>query len=695
MVSEEVTREVFRLLPEWQIYTFYAVTIITVIVLAVGVIIKLRRYGLRTILLPEGGFWKRLGKAIVINLANLTIFSGNRFVGLMHFGIFWGMVVLLIGTVTVTVEEDILRIFFPSMMFLHGDVYVAFSIFMDLFGLIVLAGLLVMIGRRIYLKKERMNYDTVKRKNIKKVSILDDWFFIFLLLVIIVGGFVLEGLRLLADGILSEPYSFLGTAFAFFFQSIGISSAAADAAFAPYWWFHGIVGLIFVAYLPFSKALHIFSGFLSIMLTDETAGKSLPMIEMEDFEEESDEESDEGTFKKKTFTGRENIMLDACVRCGRCHVACPAMNSGFPLSPRDFIMELKPESSSKLSNGKALAEHITSDTLWSCTTCFACMEQCPMKVEHLPFIVNLRRELVNEGEVDEQIQTTLENLARYGNSFGKSDRMRPRWSKDLDFKVADARKEEVDYLWFVGDYASYDDRLQEITRKVAKVFNHAGLSFGILYNDERNSGNDVRRIGEEGLYEMLVDKNISAMNKAKFKNIVTTDPHTYNTLKNEYSEYNGGFGVMHYTELLWALLKLNKLEIKKKLDYTVTYHDPCYLGRYNGIFDEPRELLNDMGVDLVEMERTRETTYCCGAGGGVIWMEDMPGIEERPADNRIREAVDLTDVNTLVVTCPKDYVMFGDAVKTTNNEENIVVKDIIDLVYEAIGLEDIENSEED
>ncbi|MCK5548779.1 MAG: (Fe-S)-binding protein, partial [Thermoplasmata archaeon] len=315
---------------------------------------------------------------------------------------------------------------------------------------------------------------------------------------------------------------------------------------------------------------------------------------------------------------------------------------------------------------------------------------CPMKIEHIPFIVNMRRELVEEGEVDKQTQDTLEFLTRYGNSFGKSERMRAAWTKELDFKIKDARKEAVDYLWFVGDYASYDARTQDITRKVSKVFDSANISFGLLYDDERNSGNDVRRIGEEGLYEMLVETNAESVNNCEFKEIITTDPHTYNTLKNEYSQFiegNGGkLKVKHYTELIWDLIQNGKLKIKRKLNLTVTYHDPCYLGRYNNIYDEPRKILNALGARIVEMERNRESTYCCGAGGGRIWMEDAPGIKERPADNRIREAVALKNVNTFVVSCPKDYVMFEDAVKTTNNEGKIVIKDIAELVFEAMEL---------
>jgi len=696
MAGEEVTREIFRLLPDWQVLTFYAITIITIVVVVIGVLYKLSRYGWKTIFKPEGGFWKRLWKAITSMIFNSTVLHNNRFIGLMHLAIFYGILVLLAGTALVTLEEDILKIFAPQFMFFHGDFYVLFSFGMDIIGLLVLAALAFMIGRRIYLRKKRMSYATIKEKGIRKISILDDWFFIIMLFIIVLSGYIVEGLRLVADGPSTEPYAFVGAGLASVFQAIGITPGLANAMFPTAWWFHGILALVTLAYIPFSKIWHIFSGFLSVMLSDENAGKALPKVEEPTEEEPEDAPSPaiaaaSNPKPAKYFTGRELLMLDACVRCGRCHDACPAKNSGFPLSPRDMIMGLRLKSGGKGTNGKALSEYITKETLWSCTSCFACMETCPMKIEHLPFIINLRRELLNEGEVDAQVQETLEKLTRYGNSFGKSDRMRAKWTKGLDFKIKDARKQEVEYLWFVGDYASYDERLVGITQKVAKIFNAAGINFGLLYEAERNSGNDVRRIGEEGLYEMLVEKNLDGLGRAKFNKIITTDPHTYNTLKNEYSQFNGGndgFEIIHYTELLSDLIQTGKLTLKNELDYTVTYHDPCYLGRYNDIYDEPRKILDAVGVRLVEMDRHKGTTYCCGAGGGRIWMEDMPGIEERPADNRIREAVDLPTVEMFIVACPKDFVMFGDAIKTTDNEGRIVVKDIAELVYEAMGFEE-------
>ena len=280
-------------------------------------------------------------------------------------------------------------------------------------------------------------------------------------------------------------------------------------------------------------------------------------------------------------------------------------------------------------------------------------------------------------------QDALTNVTRYGNSFGQSARNRTKWTTGLDFKVKDARKEPVEYLWFTGDYASYDPRVQGVTRATARLLERAGVSFGILHEAEQNSGNDVRRMGEEGLFEMLVEKNQAALGKAQFQHLLTTDPHTYHALKNEYPRENGR-RVVHHTELLAELVEAGKLPLQKQADLKVTYHDPCYLGRYNGVYEAPRRLLAAAGATLVEMPRHGAQGYCCGAGGGRIWAEDAPGVHERPAESRVREAAQLAGVGTLAVSCPKDLVMFVDAAKTAGLEGSLAVRDVAEIVESAL-----------
>jgi Fe-S oxidoreductase len=336
------------------------------------------------------------------------------------------------------------------------------------------------------------------------------------------------------------------------------------------------------------------------------------------------------------------------------------------------------------ANGRALHGDVVSvDELWACTTCRACVQVCPAFIDHVTSFVDMRRHLVDQGKMDKMLQDALANLGRYGNSFGQSDRMRAKWTQGLQPPVKDARREVVEYLWFVGDYASYSATLTDVTRKTAEVFEKTGLNFGILFDGERNAGNDVRRVGEEGLFEMLADKNSQALAKSKFETIVTTDPHTYNTLKNEYPWNGNRPNILHYAELLDQMIFSGQIKFSKKLGYKVTYHDPCYLGRYNGIYDAPRRVIEATGCELIEMPRHGDRAFCCGAGGGRIWMDEKD-IKDRPSESRIREAVALNNVQAFVVACPKDLTMYRDAVKTTGNEKDIVVKDLIELVYEAL-----------
>jgi Fe-S oxidoreductase len=374
----------------------------------------------------------------------------------------------------------------------------------------------------------------------------------------------------------------------------------------------------------------------------------------------------------------------ACAECGRCTAVCPATAGGTPLAPRQLILDLR----DRLYHGDGDGEPpIPAEVLWSCTTCMACVEACPVGIEHVPTIVDLRRNLVEQGDMDPLLQKTLQSFASQGNSQGKSARMRARWTKALDFKIPDARTEPVQYVWFVGDFASFDERAQAASRAVARILHDAGVSFGLLYEGERNSGNDVRRIGEEGLFELLVEQNLSALGAASYEAIFTTDPHSLNTLRNEYPQHGLDKPVYHYTELLADLLARGAIALRAPLTGTrVTYHDPCYLARYNRITEAPRRLIAATGAELVEMPRHGADTFCCGAGGGRMWMMDGAGgdgVSERPSEQRIREAQTLGRLNYFLVSCPKDLAMYSDAVKVVGAD--FQVAELTTLVEQAIG----------
>jgi Fe-S oxidoreductase len=329
---------------------------------------------------------------------------------------------------------------------------------------------------------------------------------------------------------------------------------------------------------------------------------------------------------------------------------------------------------------------IAPETVWSCMQCMACVEACPVGIEHVPIINNLRRPLFESGDIEPRLQAAMERIQSTGNSFGESRRRRGGWTRDLEFEIKDIRRQPAELLWFLGDYASFDPRNQRVTRALARILRGAGVDFGILFDTESTAGCDVRRAGEESLWTSLAEQNIATIKQCRFDRIMSTDPHTYHTLKNEYPSLGGSWTVVHHTELLSELVQGGRLNFVSKLPRRVTYHDPCMLGRYNSVYEAPRELIRSVGADLIEMPRNRSNSFCCGAGGGRIWMQDIGKTgQTRPSEQRIAEAVGLGGIEYFVVACPKDVTMYEDAIKTSGNEERIELREVTELVAAAIG----------
>ncbi len=585
--------------------------------------------------------------------------------GAAHFFLFWAFVFF-----ATSFCWNLLRGLFPALPVPYADEVIWMAAPMEVLAAIALAGLTVAAVRRYVFTPQSLERSW------------DASLVLVLIAIILVTYLAGQGMKVAA-----EPHtasvSFIGRWLGNTFSAREISPASARRAFAGLWWVHMLTVLGFLAYLPRSKHLHLLASPFGVFFAAlEPGGMPKPS---------------EGAARLEEFTWRQLFSGLSCAECGRCDRVCPAFASGLPLSPKLLVHKVKelvycpPAAGNGNSHDgqKFVGDVVKPEELWACTTCYACMQRCPVFNEHIPLVVEMRRHLVNRGEVESRLQQTLMNLSRYGNSQGQSPRMRARWTQSVGFRVKDARKEPVEYLWFVGDYASYDPRVQAITRATARVLHAAGLDFGILYEAEQNSGNDVRRTGEEGLFEVLRDKNRRALAGAQFRTIVTTDPHSYHALKHEYAEGNGAFPwrVRHYTELLDELVCRGKLPLQARQQKTVTYHDPCYLGRYNGVYAAPRRVLNALGLRIREMRRNRETSFCCGAGGGRIWMEEPPGSRERPAESRVREAAAVAGVEALVVACPKDLVMFHDAIKTTGLEDRLVVRDLIELVEESLPVQ--------
>ncbi len=620
---------------------------------------------------PENRFDQPLRRfwGVVTNVGGHTRLLQIRYSGSLHLMIFSGFVVLLTAVV-----QEFGKGLVPgfSLAVVGGNTWIA--LLQDVFEILVVVGLAMAAYNRYVHRPERF-----KGSNERDATV------ILVLIFCVVASLLLHDAFRIAEGHdPSASWRPFSSALAAVARAVGLGGAAAQPWAHVFYWTHILAILGFLAYIPTSKHLHIFVGIPNIYFRDLGPRGTLPAADLT--------KPSVGLREIHQMGWKQMLDLYACTECGRCQAVCPAFAAGQPLSPKLLIMDLRDHlleqegigSHRKGVGGEALlGDAIHDDTLWACTTCRACMQACPLHIEHVPKIVDMRRQLVEQGRLEPRLQDTLASLAQYGNSFNQSERMRSKWAKDLGFTIKDARKEPVDVLWFVGDFASYDPRVQRLTQTVARVLTRSDVNFGILYEGERNSGNDVRRVGEEGLFEMLAQHNIETLGKCDFQRIMTTDPHSLNALGQEYPRLGGTYPVMHYTQLLLELLESGALQPTRGQEMVVTYHDPCYLGRYNNGFDAPRRVMELLGVKIHEMPRCRENSFCCGAGGGRIWMDDK-GVKERPSENRIREAVALGDAGYFVVACPKDVVMYSAAVQSTGMEGRIQVMDVIELVEAAM-----------
>jgi Fe-S oxidoreductase len=691
------TRETFAGLSDWQIGLWYTLVVISTAIFVVGVALLVRKYRR-----GRGGIsferpLQRIGRAAWVVLTHAWIRRRTGVVGLAHALVFYGFVVLFIGTAILAFQDNVAEKFF-GWTFWEGWFYLIYSLFLDVFGAALLVGLVIFAVVRGVVRPPRLDYRRPDRDGSaagRERYVIGDWVFLGALAFLGATGFLLEAFRIAETDPAFEKWAPLGWIMGQALIELGMSPEAAGSARIAQWWVHGVVALAWVSAIPFTKAVHMLTAPASVATRDDRAGRRLVPVPV-------DAKADEvGYARIPDLVPAHLLQLDACTKCGKCTDACPASATGYPLSPRDLILDLREHAEGSLGIRSVLRiepladagdivspEPIRPETLWSCMQCMACVEICPVGIEHVPIINQLRRRLVDVGELDATLQSTLETIYESGNSFGEPKRKRGRWAKDLEFDVKDARKERVELLWFVGDYASLDPRNSGISQTLARVLHHAGVDFGILYEAERNAGNDVRRVGEEGLFVDLAEGNVEALSGCEFERILTSDPHSFNTIRNEYPAFGGSWTVVHHSQLLLELLERGTIVPRRPLGVRVTYHDPCHLGRYNGVYDAPRQVLAAVGCELVEMPRTRDNSFCCGAGGGRIWMDELKqGDAPRPSESRIHEAVALGEITYFVTACPKDVTMYEDAIKTSGHEGQIVLRELSELVYEALELD--------
>ncbi len=621
----------------------------------------------------------RFVRAAVDVALQKPVLKARPVVSLFHAFIFFGFSFYLLVNV-----NDLLEAYVDGWTTIgQGRLAGAFNLFSDLFSVLVLVGMVALLVRRFGQKPKVLTFNaSVKlHPGVTAGGVKRDSLIVGIFILLHVGSrWVGTSLHLASHG---EGDRFLPTASLLRPLFAGLSAESLETGIHVCWWLAMGLIVLFLPYFPRSKHLHLMVAPVNLALKRTAPGED-PRRGMLDAVADA---SKPGAKKLADLAWPQLLDAYACIMCNRCQEVCPAHSSGTPLSPAALEINKRYHLNGNDTDAELLDVATTVDAVWSCTTCYACVEVCPVGNEPMTDLVEARRSLVFDGETPDELAEVLRSLDEKGNSFNESARKRPRWSKPLDFKIPDAGKQEVEYLWFVGDFASYHPDCQEVSRTVARILHSAGVDFATLGNDERSAGNDVRRVGEEGLFEALAEHNVAKLEGCELKKIVTTDPHTFNALKNEYGPFGGRYEVEHYSTLLLELIRSGKISLEKKLTGRATYHDPCYLGRYNGGFDAPRGVIEACGIELVEMPRNRESSFCCGAGGGRIWMKDHDDVKERPSENRIREALGLGKVDYFVVSCPKDMTMYSDAVKTSGNEGKIEVRDIADFVAEAMGLE--------
>ncbi len=673
------TREIY-----WNvqgIWIMYAILGLTLAVFAHGAYRYYRILGLGR---PENRFdrpgerWAGLLQHALVQARGLR----DRYSGVMHLLFFWGFLALFLGTVVVFLQADL------GLPIMRGTFYLYFqSLTLDLLGLLAIAGLLMALFRRYLLRPDRLLNPPRHR------TLLDDGFIVTLFLTILVTGFLVEGLRIAATGDEWARWSPVGMAVAGTLR--GADHATLELGHRSLWWFHLLIAFAFIAYVPFSKLRHLLLSPANIYFRSLQPAGALKPIDIASAETL-------GAPRFENLHWKQLLDLLACTECGRCQADCPAYSAGQPLSPKGFILDLRnqlfrsqgtlaptgPANLALLWKRPAAEEQeaptvasATPDALWSCVTCGSCMQQCPVYVEHVPTIVDLRRYLVMEqAEYPEPMQEALTSMEARGHPFRGTTASRTDWCDGLGVKIV-GESGPAEWLYWVGCAAAFDDRAQRIAQAFAKLLQRAGIDFAILGDEEQCTGDAARRIGNEYLFQTMAQNNVETLTRHGIQKIVTTCPHCFNTLKHEYPQFGGRFQVYHHTELLDRLLREGKLRPGATAAETIALHDSCYLARYNQIVEQPRRILESMdGMRLVEAARRRERTFCCGAGGGHLWFEETQGkrINHERADQLL--ALGSSAIGT---ACPFCAIMLTDGVKTRGGEQETPVLDVAELLEKA------------
>jgi len=596
--------------------------------------------------------------------------------GLMHALIFWGFLVLL-----TTIVEVIGQLIDPAweIPLVGGSAWL--GLVQDVFAFGVLVGLSIAVWIRVVKRPERF----VGSHHLEAYRILGLIFWIVLTLFLARGARIALGY--------AEPWSWTPVSRAASEVVTALPDAWERWAMWTMLWVHLALILGFLVYLGYSKHLHIATSAINVFFANTRPRGTLTPLRIDLEAAEGDMHLGAATITDLSW--KQELDLYACTECGRCQAACPAWNTGKPLSPKLLVMDLRDhlfEQGPKILEARKTGQElepiaivpdvIDEEVVWACTTCGACMQECPVDIEHVDTIVDLRRNLVMaESRFPTEAGTLLRNLEGAGNPWGMPQAQRADWAEGMDVRVVAEGDRAPEYLYWVGCAGSFDDRAKAISRAVVKLLQRAGVSFAILGPREMCTGDPARRIGNEYLFQTMAEQNVETLQDAGVTKVIANCPHCFNTLRNEYPDYGGRFEVLHHSEVIASLVAEGRLRPTGRVDTTVAYHDPCYLGRHNDIYRDPRKALEAVpGVTTVEMPRHGERALCCGAGGARMWMEERIG--KRINEERMDEAAS-TGADTVGVACPYCLIMLDDSARIRGEDTRVL--DLAQVVARSLG----------
>ena len=666
-------------MPTYAYQVMYALFFVCGVIMVYGLYSHLRRYriGVLDLLgLVFTDFRAKLKRFLKFGLAQRKVVNEDSG-GVMHGTLFFGVFMLAIYTTIVFVQDDVLP-HLTTVDYVQGPFYLALEFLGDVFGIAFIVGLSIALYRRYVMRLDRLE------------TRWDDNFVVGMLLWIGATGFVLEALRFDSYPVLPatvanlapwEWFSPVGAALAALLSAGGLQAPGAWTLYQGVWWAHMVSVMFLIAALPYTKLVHVFtSGANVAMAPVKPVGRLSTPFNLQKMIETGQMETPPNLRRASDFAPLQLLALDACTNCGRCQAVCPAYASGRDLSPRLVVQDLSREMRMG-EEGDVFSKGVIREAeLWSCTMCNACVAECPVFIDQVGYIAEFRRTLVSDSKLDQKKKSFLDNIGRNGNPFGLPASERQSWLGDLGVPTI-GENPKAEYLYWVGCQSSYDPRGRGVAKAMVKILKAANVDFAVLGSEESCTGEPVRRLGEEGRFQELAMRNVETLNRHGVKKVVVHCAHCYNTFRNEYPEFGGKFEVVHHSELIARLIADGRLSLGSSAG-TVTFHDPCNLGRINGVYDEPRLVLGSMnGLEMKEMKRSKVNGFCCGGGGANVWYE-VPE-KKKVGVIRAEEAIG-TGAGTLAVACPFCITMFDDALKALGNDK-MAIKDIAEMVAESMG----------